>query len=178
MFRLSCAVLLYSFVLVASYQGPSILDNWSFQGWVHLLLLPSLIYGIWRARRMKSSADIKSLGSIPIWLWFATIAVIFVTAQSWFSSSPFPNTTATGALITKNSLYQEGDRYYRTENLGSPIQISKDEYRARDRRVRLSFSRSWVLGWYLSMVIWYVVYLADRKHPIGAKAGGDNQSLV
>lgn len=163
MIRLSGAMFIYSAVLMVLSRGPSVLDGWLFQGWVHLLLLVSLLYGFWRARSLSDSSGANSFSNFPLWLRLLAIPVAITVASSWLPDISTTHTTSTGAIVTKRSFYEDKDGYFRTENLGPPIKISEGEYRALERRSRLSFSRAWFLGWYLSMFLWYGIYLCDQS---------------
>lgn len=163
MIRLSGAMFIYSAVLMVLSRGPSVLDGWYFQGWVHVLLLVSLLYGFWRARSLSNTSGANSFGNFPLWLRLLAIPVAITVVSSWLPDTSTTHTTSTGAIVTKSSFYEDKGGYSRTENLGPPIKISEEEYRALERRSRLSFSRAWVLGWYLSIFLWYGIYLGDQS---------------
>jgi hypothetical protein len=166
LFMSGIALLLLQFV-------PGFVEYFPFLLWIHILIIASGFYGIWRNWKLShatSSGFIFFIKGFPAWLLALAIPVCFAITPLLSLPSTDLGTTAEGEKIFRRSWSAEHGRYFVRINNGKPVEISSTEYDEHQRQSFKVFASAWVLFSYLLLVLWHYLWRCDVSIKAESKA--------
>jgi hypothetical protein len=133
--------------------------------WIHVVVICAGIYGLWRLGKLRSTNSVSLtsfLTGFPVWL-IALAVPVAMTFSSLRSSSTFDlGETASGQKIYRKSWSTDQGHYYVRINGEKPVEISASEYAEHQRQSYEFFTRGWIFGLYILLVLWHYIWRVDK----------------
>jgi hypothetical protein len=132
---------------------------------MQLLVILDLIAAAFRARRLKGEAP-SLVGTLrlalPPWTWAAALILAVLT----WTLGPKPafalGTTPDGRRITGEQWHESGGHYFVRINGGQEMEVPREQYESMQRELFGMFSRIWVIGSFIAIILWRYVGIREQ----------------